>query len=148
MARILIDTNVLVYFYDHNSPEKQNQSRLIIEQLSALKNGCISAQNLSEFVSATMRKLKPPFTPAEALDEANLLASSLQVFDLTTQIVLEAARGVRDHQLSYYDAQIWAAARLNQIPIVFSEDFQDGQTLEGVQFANPFVTTFNLDEWF
>lgn len=148
MPRILLDTNVLIYFYDHNSPSKQKQARLILERLSALKNGCISAQNLSEFVSATMRKLKPPFTPAEALDEANLLASSLLVFDLTPQIVFEAARGVRDHQLSYYDAQIWAAARLNQIQFVFSEDFQDGQMLEGVQFANPFASTFNLDEWF
>ena len=29
-------------------------------------------------------------------------------------IVLEALRGVRDHQISYYDAQIWASARLNR----------------------------------
>ncbi|MGC1377023.1 MAG: PIN domain-containing protein [Anaerolineales bacterium] len=148
MARILLDTNVLVYFYDHNSPEKQKQARLIIERLSTLKNGYISAQNLAEFVSATLRKLKPSFTPAEALDEASLLASSLQVFDLTPQIVLEAARGVRDHQFSYYDAQIWATARLNQIPFVFSEDFQDGQTLEGVKFADPFAESFRADEWF
>lgn len=148
MLRILLDTNVLVYFYDHNSPKKQEQSRRIVGQLAALKNGCISAQNLSEFVSATMRKLKPPLTPAEALDEASLLAASLQVFDLTSLVVLEAARGVRDHQLSYYDAQIWASARLNQIQVVFSEDFQDGQTLEGVQFVNPFAESFILDQWF
>ncbi|MCG2740072.1 MAG: hypothetical protein L6300_07505 [Syntrophaceae bacterium] len=36
-----------------------------------------------------------------------------------------------------------AAARLNQIPIVFSEDFQDGQVLEGVRFANPFAGRFD-----
>jgi len=148
MPRILLDTNVLVYFYDHNSPEKQKQARLILGHLSTLKNGCISVQSLAEFVSSTMRKLKPPFTPSEAMEEANLLAVSLQVFDLTPQIVLEAARGVRDHQLSYYDAQIWAAARLNQILIVLSEDFQDEQTIEGVRFANPFADTFNMDEWF
>ena len=40
-----------------------------------------------------------------------------------------------------------AAARLNQIPIVFSEDFQDGQVLEGVRFANPFAGTFVVDAW-
>ena len=38
-------------------------------------------------------------------------------------VMLEALREVRDHQLSYYDAQIWAAARLNQVPVIFSEDF-------------------------
>jgi predicted nucleic acid-binding protein len=60
---------------------------------------------------------------------------------------MEAARGVRDYLLAYYDAQIWAIARLNQIPIIFSEDFQDGQLLEGVRFINPFTSKFNLKEW-
>ncbi|MDO9130460.1 MAG: hypothetical protein Q7U34_11395 [Anaerolineales bacterium] len=40
-----------------------------------------------------------------------------------------------------------AAALLNQIPVVFSEDFQDGQTLEGVRFANPFAGTFDAEAW-
>jgi predicted nucleic acid-binding protein len=61
--------------------------------------------------------------------------------------VLEAARGVRDHGLAYYDAQVWAAARLNKIPIIFSEDFQDGRILEGVRFANPFSQSFDLEAW-
>jgi predicted nucleic acid-binding protein len=69
------------------------------------------------------------------------------VFDLTQHIVLEAARGVRDHQLAYYDAQIWAAARLNQTQLILSEDFQDGQILEGVRFINPFSDGFILDDW-
>ena len=43
----------------------------------------------------------------------------------------KAARGVRDHALAYYNAQIWAAARLNQVPLVFSEDFQDSLALGG-----------------
>ncbi|MDP3186532.1 MAG: hypothetical protein Q8M58_14840 [Anaerolineales bacterium] len=40
-----------------------------------------------------------------------------------------------------------AAAWLNQIPIVFSEDFQDGQVLEGVRFVNPFAGTFDAEAW-
>jgi predicted nucleic acid-binding protein len=62
-------------------------------------------------------------------------------------IVLEAGRGARDHGLAYYDAQIWAAARLNQVTTVFSEDFSDGQTLEGVRFVNPFASGFRLEDW-
>jgi predicted nucleic acid-binding protein len=62
-------------------------------------------------------------------------------------IVLEAARGVRDHQLSYYDAQIWASARLNQIPVIFSEDFSNGSVIEGVQFMNPLADDFQLELW-
>jgi predicted nucleic acid-binding protein len=46
-----------------------------------------------------------------------------------------------------YDAQIWATARLNQVPVVFSEDFRDGTTLEGVRFVNPFSSEFLLEKW-
>jgi predicted nucleic acid-binding protein len=62
-------------------------------------------------------------------------------------ILVETARGARDHDLAYYDAQIWASARLNQVTIVFSEDFSDGQVLEGVRFVNPFKPDFQLEAW-
>lgn len=59
-------------------------------------------------------------------------------------IILEAARGVRAHRFSYWDAQIWATAKLNQIPVVLSEDFSDGQSTEGIRFTNPFSPKFQL----
>jgi predicted nucleic acid-binding protein len=62
-------------------------------------------------------------------------------------VSLEAARGVQEHQLSYYATQIWAAALLNQVSLVFSEDFQDGAVLEGVRFTNPFGPDIDLDHW-
>ncbi len=61
--------------------------------------------------------------------------------------VLEAGRGVRDHQRSCYDAQIWATARLHQVSVVFSEDFSDGSVIEGVRFANPFAPGFVVEAW-
>lgn len=62
-------------------------------------------------------------------------------------IVLEAARGVRDPRFSFWDAQIWATARLNQISVVFSEDFKPGQITEGVRFVNPFAADFQIETW-
>ena len=61
--------------------------------------------------------------------------------------MLEAARGVRQHRLRFYDAQIWATARLNQVPTIFTEDFEDGRRLEGVQFVNPLVSGFDFERW-
>ena len=147
MTDILLDTNVLVYYHDARSPEKQGQAKLVLQRLIENKCGCISAQSLAEFVSVALRKLKPPLTPTEAMAEINLLSSSLRVIDLNRNIVLEAVRGVRDYQLSYYGAQIWAAAKLNQISVIFSDDFQDGQVIETVRLANPFGMNFNIDEW-
>jgi len=147
MPPILVDTNVLVYFYDQNSPEKQERANLILNRLQEAGLGRLSTQALAEFVNACMRKLNPPLTAAQAYEQVSVFAAVWPVLDLTPQIVLEAARGARDHGLSYYDSQVWAAARLNQIPVVFSEDFQSGQILEGVRFVDPFAGTFDVDAW-
>jgi predicted nucleic acid-binding protein len=147
MPPILVDTNVLVYFYDQNSLDKQECASLVLNRLQEAGLGRMSTQTLAEFVNAAMRILDPPLTAAQAYEQVSMFAASWPVLDLTPQIVLEAARGVRDHGLAYYDAQIWATARLNQISIVFSEDFQDGQILEGVRFANPFAGRFEVEAW-
>jgi predicted nucleic acid-binding protein len=47
----------------------------------------------------------------------------------------------------FWDTQIWAATRLNQIPIVFSEDFNVGAVTEGVHFVNPFAEDFQIEDW-
>jgi len=147
MPPILVDTNVLVYFYDQNSPERQERAILVLDRLRETGMGRLSSQTLAEFVNAAMRKLDPALTAAEAFEQVSMFAASWPVLDLTPQIVMEAARGVRDYRLAYYDAQIWAAARLNQIPVIFGEDFQDGQILEGIRFANPFAAAFDLEAW-
>ena len=62
------------------------------------------------------------------------------------RVVLEALRGARYHQLAYYDAQIWAAARLNQVPYVLREDSNAGATREGVSFLDPFRAGFEVGD--
>jgi predicted nucleic acid-binding protein len=148
MPPILIDTNILIYLYDQNQPDKQNQSKLVLEQLELTRSGRLSVQALAEFFSVSTRKLSPNLTAAEALEQIDLFIRLWPVFDVTPMIVMEAGRGVRDHKLSYYDAQVWATARLNQLPVVFSEDFRDGSILEGVRFVNPFSPKFLLEKWF
>ncbi len=147
MPSILIDTNLLVYLYDTGSPAKAEQAQRVLDRLELTRSGRLSVQSLAEFLHVSTRKLDPPLSWAEALNQVSLFMRMLPVFDLTPLIVLEAARGARDHGLAYYDAQIWAAARLNQVTVVFSEDFSDGQTLEGVRFANPFAPGFRLEDW-
>lgn len=70
------------------------------------------------------------------------LMLAFPVVPLTAPVVLEALRGVAQHGLSYYDAQIWATARLHQVPLVLSEDFAMGAVVEGVQFVNPLLAGF------
>ena len=95
----------------------------------------------------SIRSKQPLYTRAEAIEQVEHLAQAYPVFDVTLLIVLEAACGARDYSMAYYDAQIWASARLNQVPLIFSEEFSDGQTLEGVRLINPFTEDFKIEDW-
>ncbi len=144
MPTALIDTNILVYAYDRGEYVKQQQAIRVLESLQRTGMGRLSVQSLAEFFSATTKGKEPVLTIQQASEQVLELAQTWQIFDLTRQVVSEAVRGVRDHQLAFWDAQIWAVARLNQIPLVLSEDFQTGAVVEGVRFLNPFEPAFDL----
>ena len=145
--RVFVDTNVLVYAYDRSEPEKQRQALEVLDRLATTGAGTISTQVLAEFFVAVTRKISAPLSVAEAHERVKNYLQSWAVVDLTGMIVLEAARGMRDHQFSFWDAQIWATARLNQVPVIFSEDFTDGAVIEGIRFVNPFAESFDIEEW-
>jgi predicted nucleic acid-binding protein len=140
---ILIDTNVVVYAYDPVEPEKQRQARDILATLSE-SGGSLSVQVLSEFFWSVTRKLRPPLTIQEASRSVDGYRDSWPIFSLTPEIVSEAIRGAGRFQFPYWDALIWATAKLNQVPLVLSEDFSDGSSIEGVRFLNPFTESFDL----
>ncbi len=45
---------------------------------------------------------------------------------------------MEQHQMSFWDAQIWATARLNQIGRIITEDLPGTDYIEGVRYINPF----------
>ena len=145
-GRILLDSNVLVYAYDRSEPKKQAQAAALLDQLQVTGAGILSTQVLAEFFVAVTRKISQPLSIEQAYNSLSNYVASWEVIGLNTLNVLESARGVRDHSFSYYDAQIWAVARMNQIEVVFSEDFNPSW-IEGVQFVNPFALEFSLADW-
>lgn len=145
--RIFVDTNVLVYAYDRSEFEKQQKALQILDRLAISGIGVISTQVLSEFFVAITRKIAVPLSIDQAYDRIKIYLRSWTVLNLTGMIVLESVRGVREHQLNYWDSQIWATALLNQTPVIFSEDFHDGVVIEGVRFVNPFGEDFRSNDW-
>lgn len=145
--RILVDTNILLYAYDRGEPVKQPQALAILDRLIVHNLGVLTSQVLAEFFVNATRRLKPPLTTGEAYGCIQNYLLSWEIWDITGPIVLEAARGVRTYQMAYWDAQIWASAKMHQIPIVFTEDFGEGVIIEGVRFVNPFGKNFNIDAW-
>ena len=147
MDQVLIDTNILVYAHQPSETTKHDKATKVIEALAESGAGRLSSQILGEFLNATTRGRNPILSIREAVRQATILANAFPLLALTGLVVLEAGRGVLEYQLSYFDAQIWATARLNQIPAIFTEDFTKGRRLEGVQFLNPLLPSFDLAPW-
>lgn len=137
-GKALIDTNVLVYAYDHSDTVKQKTALTLLDNLVTSGSGLISAQILSEFFVIVTRKIPNPLSLEQAEKRVANFCQIWPVLQITEMIVLEAVRGVRSHRFSYWDALIWATARLNQVGLVLSEDFTNEQMVEGVRFINPF----------
>jgi predicted nucleic acid-binding protein len=150
MTPILIDTNILVYLYDRRDHLRQEEALGVVRLLAKTGIGRLSVQCLSEFYSAVTRQKRntsPVLSIYDAIKETQKLARTFPVYQLTVPIVIEALRGVQQYHLQYWDAQIWASARLYQIPTIFSEDVPSREILEGVQYVNPLKPDFDTREW-
>lgn len=145
-VRYLLDANVLVYTLDAREPEKRERAKEVIRSAAQAGSATLPVQALSEFANVCLRKLRPPLAPEEIRLEVERLTLAFPVLPLTPLVVGEALRGVRDHSFSYYDAQIWAVARLGQVPTILSEDFNPEAVVEGVRFSDPFGPEFELAE--
>ncbi len=142
--RALVDTNVLVYAYDRSEPRKQVRALEVLDRLEAHRAGVLSSQILGEFFVAVTKRIAAPLTVADAYDRMLAYAASWPTLSVTPATTLEAARGVRDHRLSFWDAQLWATAKLNQLAVVISEDCNPGASIEGVRYLNPFDGDLDL----
>lgn len=138
----LVDTNVLVYAHDRSAGPKQRKAIDLLAWLYRRQAGAVSVQVLGEFFWTATRRIPEPLAPDEAQVRIADLARSWTVLDLTQLTVLEALDGVIRHRLPYWDALIWATARMNGPLDVLSEDFSDGSVIEGVRFVNPFTDAF------
>lgn len=146
-AMFLIDTNILVYQYDSSESVKQSRALSVVDDLIFAKAAAISTQIMSEFHSISTKKIAEPLSATSAYERLQSFQQSFLVIDVSAFNVLEAARGVVTYQFNFWDALIWATARLNRIPIVLSEDFNSGASIEGVRFLNPLAEGFVLEEW-
>jgi len=140
----LLDTNCLVYCFDEDEPEKKERALATIDRVGRMSSAALPAQVLAEFANVALYTLDPPLSPDEVYGQLDRYKAVFPVLPLTSVVTMEAVRGVRDHSFSYFDAQIWAVAKLNQIPVVLSEDFPTGDTVEGVTFRNPLADDFDL----
>ena len=128
-AKPFFDTNVLLYLL--SSDTKADKAEALLAA-----GGVISVQVLNEFVSVAFRKLK--MTWAEIRDVLATIRAICEVIPVTVEIHETGLAIAERYGLSFYDSLILAAAHQTGCRVVYSEDMQDGQTVQGVTIRNPF----------
>ena len=141
--KIFVDTNILVYAYDLDAGDKRVKALVVVDRLWDEGNGALSTQVLAEFFVTITRKVKQPLPLPAARQIIEDYQKGWTVFPTTPEIVLQAIDGVAQHRMSFWDAMIWAAAKLNGVITIYSEDAQSAQTIEGVRIENPLLDTIN-----
>ena len=131
-----IDTNVLVYLFDNDSPIKQARSRELIG--SEFGNFVISPQVIGEFYVTVTRKLARPLSLGQALDAVSAF-TSFRVREIHIGLVRAAIHRNISSQISYWDSLIIETAIEAGAARLITEDLQHGQDFDGLLVVNPYV---------
>ena len=138
----LIDTNVLVYRFDFRFAQKQQTAEAVLRRCIAEGTARVAHQVIVEFFSVvtTPNKRRPLLlTREEAFREVEFLLTEFDVLYPNRVVLRTALHGVATHQLSWYDAHLWAYAEVYGISELISEDFQHDRVYGTVRALNPFL---------
>jgi len=135
--KYFFDTNVLVYLFDADSPEKRKIARALLQKHAGDGDILLSTQVLQEFYVAVTRKLARPLGAAAAADAVANFAE-LPLVTIDAKLVLSAIDRSRDSRLSFWDALIVQAAIEGHAGTLYSEDMQHGLVLDNLRIVNPF----------
>ena len=130
MAKPLIDSNVVLYLFSSDTVKADRAESLL------QSGGLISVQVLNEVASVCLRKLKMTWEDVDAVLET--LKSTCEVLPVTLASHEKAVGLAERFQISLYDANIVATAILCGADTLFSEDLQNGMSMESVTVVNPF----------
>ena len=129
-----LDTNVLVYAYQFDHPNKQRVAQDLVRRAVEGKF-VLSAQVLAEFAATLLNKMSAtPDAVTAILDK--LSAIKLVVSD--GELVRRAVEARRAYGIHLYDGMIVAAAERAGCARILSEDLNAGQEYFGVVVTNPF----------
>ena len=134
--RYTFDTNVLFYSLDDRSPEKHRLALQLVGRADPARCTVVM-QTLGELCNSAAKKRRDLLPVVERTVSAT--ARLFSTVAASSDDVLEALAAHQQHGLPFWDALLWATARRAGCQLLLTEDLQDGRTLGGVLFRNPFT---------
>ena len=136
-TKCFLDTNILIYTYDKADYEKRSYIQDFLRKNKEMNELIISIQTLGEFFNVATKKMRLDKTNVISLCEQ--IMNMFPVYEITTENVFHAMKISESTQFSYWDSLILAMAIDTGCSILYSEDLNNGQEIEGVKIVNPFA---------
>lgn len=128
-----VDSNILLYLLS-NDDRKKNIAKTILKT-----RPIISTQVVSENINVLLKKFKE-LSSEDVHRHANILLTYCIVKPVTAAVITQALELKTKYLLQWYDSTIIASALIQQCTIIYSEDFQPNQLIDGkLRVINPFV---------
>ena len=135
--KVLLDTNLWVYLYSKAPLDKYEKVNTIL--LSYIESLIVNTQILGELYNVLLKKKLR--TQAQAQEIISQLVAGFDISQITVMQVVEAIKINARYGYTYWDSLLIAAALHNDCHILYSEDMQHDQLIEGkLRIINPFVT--------
>ena len=140
-GRTFIDTNVFVYAYLESYKKKEDyekhlKAKKLLGGFTTDITVLISTQVCNEYYSAL---LKNKIEDSAIQSSLHRLIQVVDVVSVSENTVLQSFEIKNRYGFSYWDSLILSSALENGCNIIYSEDMQDGQLIDGVlRIVNPF----------
>ena len=131
--KVFIDTNVLIYGYSEDEPDKRQRA------IDCVRSGeaWISTQVLNETINVLKRKFSLSYS--QIRDAVQEVSKGFPIILVSVNTIEMALNLAERYQYSYFDSLILASALEAGCQILYSEDLQDGQRIENqLMIVNPF----------
>lgn len=135
-TRSLIDTNVLVYAEASDEPHKQRQALALLKSLYDANLEVLSKQVLLEYCNMAIKKLK---LPAQHVRTQLDLYEQFEVVQVTPKVIRVGLDLHQTRNMAFFDANMVASAHTVGCNVIWTEDMNAGEVVNGVCISNPFM---------
>ena len=134
-TRSFIDTNVLVYAEASDEPLKQRVALALLKGLYEQGLGVLSTQVLQEYCNVALKKLR---LPAQYVRSQLDVYEQFEVVQVTPAIIRAGLDLHQTRSVSFFDAIVLASAHASGCNVIWTEDMNVGEVVNGVRISNPF----------
>jgi predicted nucleic acid-binding protein len=135
--KVFLDTNILLYAKIDDGTVKHTKAHALLAEGIVGTEVSVSIQVINEYFVNALRK---NVDKADIETTIRQFMSDFNLVPLTAALVNDAIRIYKQYHFSYWDSVIVAAALEAGCSILYSEDFQDGQIIDGIlTVVNPLL---------